>query len=162
MHSCARKAKRYIDTCRDQLFDIATQYRASFPEVAYDGVLQGWMTQRITEFVAMLDRYAHTDHAPCTVTTPSSREPQTLAGGLIRGRTLPLLTDGTSLATLLSHSMYFGLSLGRVGADFRGAGLPRPIRPVQTALRFSRCLFLHVILGRAAGGAVRGGDLVHV
>ena len=53
------KAKRYIDTCRDQLFDIATQYRASFPEVAYDGVLQGWMTQRVTEFVTMLDRCVH-------------------------------------------------------------------------------------------------------
>ena len=33
---------------------------------------------------------------------------------------LPRVTEGASINTLLNQSMYFGMSMGRVGIDFRG------------------------------------------
>jgi hypothetical protein len=90
----AAYAKRYVDTLRDQLFDMTTQYRACFATAAGDGaddgVLPGWMALRIGACVAMLER------------------------------TLPRIPDGASLAALLAHVGYFALSLARVGADFQG------------------------------------------
>jgi hypothetical protein len=37
---------------------------------------------------------------------------------------LPRITEGGSLASVLEHCMYCGMSLGRVGLDFRGLLVP--------------------------------------
>ena len=39
-------------------------------------------------------------------------------------RQLPRITEGGSLASVLEHCMYCGMSLGRVGLDFRGLLVP--------------------------------------
>lgn len=43
---------------------------------------------------------------------------ETLAG------VLPRIGEGGSLASVLEHCMYCGMSLGRVGLDFRGLLVP--------------------------------------
>ncbi|KAI5082344.1 hypothetical protein GOP47_0002087 [Adiantum capillus-veneris] len=89
--------KRLADCHRVHLFDVVTQYRAIFTddtsgnEEKYDGgLLYSWAMHRITLHLAVL-------HA-----------------------LLPKISDGMSLATLLEQCMYCGMSLGRVGMDFRG------------------------------------------
>ena len=39
-------------------------------------------------------------------------------------RQLPRVAEGGSLASVLEHCMYCGMSLGRVGLDFRGLLVP--------------------------------------
>ncbi len=39
-------------------------------------------------------------------------------------RQLPRIAEGGSLASVLEHCMYCGMSLGRVGLDFRGLLVP--------------------------------------
>ncbi len=39
-------------------------------------------------------------------------------------RQLPRISEGGSLASVLEHCMYCGMSLGRVGLDFRGLLVP--------------------------------------
>jgi hypothetical protein len=103
---------RLADTARLHMFEIVTQYRAIFSTGAGGGavtnaaaaasadggdssergttaLLHSWLVQRTTFFLNALRR------------------------------DLPQITDGASLASLLDQCMYFGLSLGRVGADFR-------------------------------------------
>jgi hypothetical protein len=101
---------KVIDTTRALLSEITTQYRAIFEQDEDSllipnpsdttstgsmraeenaSVLQCWLFHQIETFIKTLQ--AH----------------------------LPLLQDGTSLSNLLSQCMYFGLSMGRLGADFR-------------------------------------------
>lgn len=40
------------------------------------------------------------------------------------GRSLPRLGEGGALAALAEHCMYTGMSLGRVGLDFRALAAP--------------------------------------
>eukprot|EP00250_Pteridium_aquilinum_P014225 c21857_g1_i4 orf=485-2197(+) len=89
--------KRIADCHRVHLFDVVTQYRAIFTddtsgnEEKYDGgLLYSWAMHRITLHLAVLQAL------------------------------LPKISDGMSLATLLEQCMYCGMSLGRVGMDFRG------------------------------------------
>lgn len=101
---------KITDVTRSQLSEITTQYRAIFDqeEDIYSklaasnksattvdsgedasSILQGWLYHHIDVFVRTLESK------------------------------LPLITDGTSISNLLSQCMYFGLSMGRLGADFR-------------------------------------------
>jgi hypothetical protein len=102
---------RLADTARLHMFEIVTQYRAIFSTGAAGGsgsaaasaasdagdsgdrgttmLLHSWLVQRTTTFLAALRA------------------------------DLPNIGDGASIASLLDQCMYFGLSLGRAGADFR-------------------------------------------
>eukprot|EP00899_Mesostigma_viride_P002428 jgi/Mesvir1/12186/Mv00424-RA.1 len=90
--------KRVTDAHRVHLFDVVMQYRAIFADdtsaqedVAKDcGMLYSWATHRICTYLDVLRA------------------------------TLPSIAEGGSLASVLEHCMYCGLSLGRVGLDFRG------------------------------------------
>eukprot|EP00249_Psilotum_nudum_P015381 c25296_g1_i1 orf=382-2169(-) len=89
--------KRMADCHRVHLFDVVTQYRAIFAddtsvnEDNFDGgLVYSWAMHRITSHLAVL---------------------QSL---------LPKINEGVSLAILLEQCMYCGMSLGRVGLDFRG------------------------------------------
>jgi hypothetical protein len=57
--------------------------------VSDDGLLNGWVCSIINGFLQSLQQY------------------------------LPLISDGLSLNNILDQSMYYGVSLGRVGVDFR-------------------------------------------
>lgn len=99
--------KKLTDAHRVHLFDIVMQYRAIFADDAnaHDtemhnkgeqhalqsdgGVLYSWGSHRVSRY---LDLLRHS---------------------------LPRLTQGNDLASVLEHSMYCGMSLGRVGMDFR-------------------------------------------
>lgn len=88
--------KTYIEVCRVKFFDIITHYRAVFPDTLKDQrhqgnvVLYDWIVQKISDFMSVLELH------------------------------LPRIVDGASLATLLNQSMSLGMSLGRIGVDFRG------------------------------------------
>eukprot|EP01114_Cavostelium_apophysatum_P013075 TRINITY_DN3086_c0_g3_i1.p1 TRINITY_DN3086_c0_g3~~TRINITY_DN3086_c0_g3_i1.p1 ORF type:complete len:590 (-),score=143.50 TRINITY_DN3086_c0_g3_i1:10-1779(-) len=93
---------KLTDYSRTHLFDIITQYRAIFSDdsSAQDepledgGLLYGWMIQVISDFLATLEKY------------------------------LPDITEGLSIGNILDQCMYYGISLGRVGVDFRGLLVP--------------------------------------
>lgn len=106
---------KFIEATRSQIFDIITQYRAIFSVSMDDasshadeengadrasreeddgGVMFGWVVQRLTDFLGKLEK------------------------------ALGELTDGSSLGNILNQCMYFGLSLGRLGLDFRSLLLP--------------------------------------
>uniref|UniRef100_A0A061RI15 Conserved oligomeric Golgi complex subunit 8 n=1 Tax=Tetraselmis sp. GSL018 TaxID=582737 RepID=A0A061RI15_9CHLO len=91
--------KKLTDIHRLHLFDIVMQHKAIFsddttanPEahVAADAIiLSSWAHHRVTQYLEALK--AH----------------------------LPRIKEGSSLSSVLEHSMYCGMSLGRVGLDFR-------------------------------------------
>ncbi|MDP2437716.1 MAG: hypothetical protein Q8P67_18400 [archaeon] len=88
-------AGKLIDISRGALFDIVTQYRAIFiDDLASSAALHGWVSSKIDQFCHALRRL------------------------------LEDLTEGSHLSSLLDQSMYFAMSLGRVGADFRPMLVP--------------------------------------
>ncbi|KAJ7561079.1 hypothetical protein O6H91_03G013000 [Diphasiastrum complanatum] len=89
--------KRLADCHRIHLFDVVTQYRAIFADDTTDreensdgGLLYSWAMHRISSYLEILQEL------------------------------LPKITEGVSLAIILEQCMYCGMSLGRVGLDFRG------------------------------------------
>uniref|UniRef100_A0A7I3ZXT4 Conserved oligomeric Golgi complex subunit 8 n=1 Tax=Physcomitrium patens TaxID=3218 RepID=A0A7I3ZXT4_PHYPA len=89
--------KRMADCHRVHLFDVVMQYRAIFSddtsgheENTDGGLLYSWAMHRISSHLNVL------------------RE------------VLPQITEGPNLAIILDQCMYCGMSLGRVGLDFRG------------------------------------------
>lgn len=111
--------KRLTDAHRVHLFDIVMQYRAIFAvqerddaqgkhedaggSFGGDALLLSWATRRIDAYLAEL------------------------------AALLPHIEDGGSLASVLEHCMYCGMSLGRVGLDFRGL-LPPPFEECSKAM----------------------------
>ena len=110
---------KYIDLTRSNLFDIITQYRAIFSDNSLTSssssssdlkqsfsnsnaansaknqfveseILLSWMTNKMANLIEQLENH------------------------------LPKIHDGSSIFNLLDQSMYLGLSLSRVGLDFRG------------------------------------------
>eukprot|EP00850_Spirogloea_muscicola_P019449 SM000190S04885 [mRNA] locus=s190:168772:176683:- [translate_table: standard] len=107
--------KRMTDSHRVHLFDVVMQYRAIFSddtsgleERGDGGLIYSWAMHRITSYLSVLKAV------------------------------LPKITDGGSLASVLEHCMYCGMSLGRVGLDFRGL-LPPLFEACMRDL-FVRCL----------------------
>uniref|UniRef100_A0A8C4NFI6 Conserved oligomeric Golgi complex subunit 8 n=2 Tax=Eptatretus burgeri TaxID=7764 RepID=A0A8C4NFI6_EPTBU len=93
-----------IEACRVHLFDIVTQYRAVFADdEAVDGaqataVFHSWMSRRVLCFLSVLE---------AGLWENGSRN-----------------SGGARPDSLLEQCMYFGLSLGRIGGDFRALLAP--------------------------------------
>ena len=97
---------KFVDLNRVHLFEIITQYRAIFLDdemttttadsdqeeksQSTHGLLFLWANLRVAHIIETLKQV------------------------------LPLISDGTILANILEQSMYCGMSLARVGVDFRG------------------------------------------
>ena len=77
------------DVQRVAMFDVITQFRAIFGDDISNGLLYSWVLVEIRAYITLLEEM------------------------------IPKLTDGSSLANVLDVSMFFGQSLGRLGADFR-------------------------------------------
>lgn len=90
--------KRLTDIHRLHLFDVVMQYRAIFSddnsiqdgESQDGGLVFSWAEHRVCLYLEALRRH------------------------------LPRITEGGSLASVLEHCMYCGMSLARVGLDIRG------------------------------------------
>ena len=84
--------KRLTDIHRLHLFDVVMQYKAVFSTETAEGdggMLSQWGLHRVTIYIDTVRRQ------------------------------LPQIRDGASVLSLLESSMYCGMSLGRVGLDFR-------------------------------------------
>ncbi|KAL0086156.1 oligomeric Golgi complex subunit 8, partial [Phycomyces blakesleeanus] len=81
--------KRYIDVMREQMFEIAKQYMSVFPGQESMLLVSDYMIFLITQMRDMLKEE------------------------------LRFIKDTSSLASLLTQLQYCGVSLGRIGLDFR-------------------------------------------
>eukprot|EP00128_Syssomonas_multiformis_P017487 Colp12_sorted_trinity150504_noHs@31980 len=96
---------KLTDVYRTHLFDIVTQYRSVFhDEAAPAGNLAGGEQLEEEPEGTLLHVWA-------------SRQIQCFLDVL--RTSLPLVEEGALLSSLLGSCMYFGMSLGRVGLDFR-------------------------------------------
>lgn len=105
--------KRLTDIHRLHMFDVVMQYRAVFSEEAIGGgdggLLSSWALPRIEFYLDSLRKY------------------------------MPQVGEGSNVASILEHCMYCGMSLGRVGLDFRGL-LPSVFEPCMLELFSERML----------------------
>lgn len=81
--------KRFIDVIREQVFEIGTQYMSIFSNDQGSSLLSDYMVN-----ITLLIKNTLKTH-------------------------LPMIEDTSALASLLSQLQYCGLSLGRIGLDFR-------------------------------------------
>ncbi|KAI8063595.1 Dor1-like family-domain-containing protein [Gongronella butleri] len=81
--------KRYIDILREHIFEVATQYMSIFSTKENDTLLTDYLTHLIADMQRVLTEE------------------------------LATMDDTSELASLLTQLQYCGLSLGRVGLDFR-------------------------------------------
>ncbi|KAJ3407939.1 conserved oligomeric Golgi complex component [Chytriomyces hyalinus] len=124
--------KKYIEVSRENFFDIITQYKAIFADAAPTG------SSTSNHLSATSPTSSYTQAASSTSTTtaifyPSTRAiaTQSILSSYVAHTvsifletlksTLPKLTDTQSINSLLTQTMYYGMSLGRVGCDFRVA-----------------------------------------
>ncbi|KAI9009210.1 Dor1-like family-domain-containing protein [Hyaloraphidium curvatum] len=102
--------KRYIDSSREHFFDIITQYRAIFSDGPASGLAPS----------AALDPDVGSNTVLSTLSILSSYVTGVLEDfvGQLEAH-LPRVRDVPQLGSLLTQTMYYGMSLGRVGIDFR-------------------------------------------
>jgi hypothetical protein len=118
---------KLIDASRAHIFDIITQYRAIFSDDqpgVDGGVLYGWIMEKISSFMQVLSRYLFlfSSSVLFSLTPSHTLSPQssfTSSHSFSTISYLPLVVEGSSIATVLDQCMYYGMSLGRVGVDFR-------------------------------------------
>ncbi|KAH8553492.1 Dor1-like family-domain-containing protein [Umbelopsis sp. PMI_123] len=98
--------KQYIDVIREQVFEIITQYSSMFSEKLYgtqEDLTQTGTTELLTAGAALSDY----------VTFVLEDMRRTIEEHLVN------IKDISQLSSLLTQLMYCGMSLGRVGLDFR-------------------------------------------
>ncbi|CAO3594984.1 unnamed protein product [Absidia cylindrospora] len=81
--------KRYVDVMREQMFEMATHYTSIFSSNEADTILSDYMTHMVMQIQHILTEHLH------------------------------YIDDTSALASLLTQLQYCGMSLGRVGLDFR-------------------------------------------
>ena len=113
--------KRLTDIHRLHLFDIVMQYKAIFSDEAEGTAAPGAVA--VARGSQILTSWAQ--HRICLYLDALRLH-------------LPSIKEGGSLSSVLEHSMYCGMSLGRVGLDFRGL-LP-PVFETCIAALFSTAL----------------------
>ncbi|KAI8836707.1 Dor1-like family-domain-containing protein [Chytriomyces cf. hyalinus JEL632] len=124
--------KKYIEVSRENFFDIITQYKAIFADAAPTGS----STSNHLSVTSPTSSYTQAASSTSTTTAifyPSTRAiaTQSILSSYVAQTvsifletlksTLPKLTDTQSINSLLTQTMYYGMSLGRVGCDFRVA-----------------------------------------
>ncbi|CAG8629119.1 12995_t:CDS:1 [Cetraspora pellucida] len=122
--------KKYIDIFRENFFDIVTQYRAIFSDEGgalastpiYSSFMMpptpssSWISSSPSDINAnSLGRRT------MTAATAISDYTIHILGQLtsVLAEFTPLISDTSSLSSILTQLMYCGMSLGRVGIDFR-------------------------------------------
>ncbi|CAG8488013.1 14338_t:CDS:1 [Racocetra fulgida] len=122
--------KKYIDIFRENFFDIVTQYRSIFSDEGgalastplYSSLMMPptpsspWISSSLSDINAnSLGRRT------MTAATAISDYTIHILGQLtsVLAEFTPLISDTSSLSSILTQLMYCGMSLGRVGVDFR-------------------------------------------
>ncbi|CAG8834147.1 35030_t:CDS:1 [Gigaspora margarita] len=126
--------KKYIDIFRENFFDIVTQYRAIFSDEGgglsstpiYSPLIMPptpslssspWISSSLTDPNSTNFLGSRT----MTAATAISDYTIHILGQLtsVLAEFTPLISDTSSLSSILTQLMYCGMSLGRVGVDFR-------------------------------------------
>ncbi|KAG9285540.1 hypothetical protein G9A89_006528 [Geosiphon pyriformis] len=118
--------KKYIDIFREHFFDIVIHYRAVFPD---DGGLSSTSSYTLS-FSPTIQLFPSTTPSSdnsfslrpiLTASTMLSDYTIYILGQLtsVLSEFIPLISDTSSLSSILTQLMYCGMSLGRVGVDFR-------------------------------------------
>lgn len=112
--------KRYIDSSREHFFDIITQYRAIFSDgPSAQGLLAGATSTGAVSSLAA-DPSLGGNTVLSTLSILASYVTTVLDDFIAQLEThLPRVVDIPQLGSLLTQTMYYGMSLGRVGIDFR-------------------------------------------
>ncbi|CAG8447593.1 10770_t:CDS:1 [Acaulospora colombiana] len=113
--------RKYIDTFREHFFDIVTQYRSIFSDDG-TGVTPVYSSFTIPSPPSqwMSNEHSssrHTIHATTVFSDYTIHVLEQLTSAL--AEFTPLISDTSSLSSILIQLMYCGMSLGRVGIDFR-------------------------------------------
>ncbi|KAJ3105943.1 conserved oligomeric Golgi complex component [Phlyctochytrium planicorne] len=119
--------KKYTEILREHLFDIVTQYKAIFSETI--------TTNPSTTSSATSSSHSFASHSqsgrPSFLMMPESTPHATMsilssyavfrihAFSAELTKHIAHVTDANAINSLLTQTMYFGLSMGRVGMDFR-------------------------------------------
>ncbi|KAJ3065358.1 conserved oligomeric Golgi complex component, partial [Quaeritorhiza haematococci] len=102
--------KKYIELSREHFFDIITQYKAIFSD---SQPIYLSLNELSTTFFDAPLPYA-------TQSILSSYVTHTIENFInVLKDKVPKLPDATSITSILTQTMYYGMSLGRVGIDFR-------------------------------------------
>ncbi|KAJ1566507.1 conserved oligomeric Golgi complex component, partial [Cladochytrium tenue] len=105
--------RKYVEISREHFFDIVTQYRAIFSDAP--------TSSSATGAEAAADG-ASGSSSSITATILSSYASHTVDAFLAKlAEKVPQIRDATLLNSLATQTMYYGMSLGRVGMDFRDA-----------------------------------------
>ncbi|KAJ3169158.1 conserved oligomeric Golgi complex component [Geranomyces variabilis] len=122
--------RKYVDVCRECFFDIVAQYRAIFSD-ATAGARAGATASvgvsatgaAASSSTLIYDTASHTTLTHSILSSYVVHRIQHLCATLQAH--LPHVDDASQVASLCTQTMYFGMSLGRVGIDFRAvvAGL---------------------------------------
>ncbi|CAG8584812.1 11324_t:CDS:1, partial [Scutellospora calospora] len=122
--------KKYIDIFRENFFDIVTQYRAIFSDegggLASTPIYSSFMIPPTPSSPWMSSSQSDINdnllgRRTMTAATAISDYTIHILGQLtsVLAEFTPLISDTSSLSSILTQLMYCGMSLGRVGVDFR-------------------------------------------
>ncbi|RIA91699.1 Dor1-like family-domain-containing protein [Glomus cerebriforme] len=121
--------KKWIDIFREHFFDIITQYRAIFADdgggLASTPIYSSFMIPQSPSSPWTTSSSDSSDNTSgrrnLTATTVLADYTIHILGQLtsVLSEFTPLITDTQSLSSILIQLMYCGMSLGRVGVDFR-------------------------------------------
>ncbi|KAI9335076.1 Dor1-like family-domain-containing protein [Obelidium mucronatum] len=124
----AEYLKKYIEVSRENFFDIITQYKAIFADGSSTATPSSIHHINSSSFTASSSFgnnstptiFHQSTTTIATASIISSYVTQTVSLFLTQlSNKLTLISDTQSLNSLLTQTMYYGMSLGRVGVDFR-------------------------------------------
>ncbi|TPX60574.1 hypothetical protein PhCBS80983_g01722 [Powellomyces hirtus] len=110
--------RKYIDVCRECFFDIVAQYRAIFSDATAPGTAsRPNPASSASTSTLIYDTASHTTLTHSILSSYVIHRIQHLNATLQAH--LPYINDASQVASLCTQTMYFGMSLSRVGIDFR-------------------------------------------
>lgn len=113
--------KRLTDIYRLHLFDVVMQFGAIFSDEPVSGSSAGSSAGAaggMTRAHSLATRQAQREHEGSGILHEWAQRRVVAYLEAMRAQ-LPRVSEGGSLASVLDHAMYCGMSLGRVGMDFR-------------------------------------------
>ncbi|KAJ3331068.1 conserved oligomeric Golgi complex component [Blyttiomyces sp. JEL0837] len=130
--------KKYIEISREHFFDIITQYKAIFTDLPSSGSsstpLRDSFPGSPSTFTPSAGQPTGTTQASSAIL--SSYVQHTMQAFLkVLEEKVPQIQDSTMLHSIVTQSMYYGMSLGRVGVDFRQLMSETFVKAVDTLVR---------------------------